>query len=156
VKVLLGYDARPVVGARLKDPEDEGLHATCVPESDIETFSRALADAEVLWHVLQPVTAQQIVKAPRRIAFLVANLRASERRVAARCRTAGGNRGNRRTRRRAGGLRRHSLVAYADTAGDGARVLYWTRVPKQGVSAQWRSLDDLLAESDIVSLHCVI
>jgi phosphoglycerate dehydrogenase-like enzyme len=35
----------------------------------------------------------------------------------------------------------------------GARVLYTARSPRHDAAAAWRSLDDLLAESDIVSLH---
>jgi len=35
----------------------------------------------------------------------------------------------------------------------GARVLYTARAPKTGVAASYRSLDDLLRESDVVSLH---
>lgn len=35
----------------------------------------------------------------------------------------------------------------------GARVLYTARSPRPEAAAVWRSLDDLLAESDVVSLH---
>lgn len=35
----------------------------------------------------------------------------------------------------------------------GARVLYTATAPKADVVAEWRSLDDLLAEADVVSLH---
>ncbi|NBC22380.1 MAG: hydroxyacid dehydrogenase [Gammaproteobacteria bacterium] len=35
----------------------------------------------------------------------------------------------------------------------GARVLYTARTPKPGAAASYRSLDDLLRESDVVSLH---
>jgi phosphoglycerate dehydrogenase-like enzyme len=35
----------------------------------------------------------------------------------------------------------------------GARVLYTARAPRADAAATWRPLDDLLAESDIVSLH---
>lgn len=35
----------------------------------------------------------------------------------------------------------------------GARVLYTARAPKSGFPGVWRALDDLIAESDIVSLH---
>jgi len=35
----------------------------------------------------------------------------------------------------------------------GARVLYTARAPKPGAPAAWRDLDDLLGESDVVSLH---
>ena len=35
----------------------------------------------------------------------------------------------------------------------GARVLYTARAPRPGVPAEWRTLAELLAESDVVSLH---
>jgi len=35
----------------------------------------------------------------------------------------------------------------------GARVLYTATAPKPEAGAEWRTLDDLLAESDVVSLH---
>lgn len=35
----------------------------------------------------------------------------------------------------------------------GCRVLYTARAPKPGAIGEWRSLDALLAESDVVSLH---
>jgi phosphoglycerate dehydrogenase-like enzyme len=35
----------------------------------------------------------------------------------------------------------------------GARLLYTARSPKPGALAEWRTLDALLAESDVVSLH---
>jgi len=38
----------------------------------------------------------------------------------------------------------------------GAKVLYTARAPKADVIAEWRALDDLLAESDVVSLHAAL
>jgi len=42
-----------------------GLGVTLCPESDEAAFAKLLPDVEVLWHVLKPVTAGLIARAPR-------------------------------------------------------------------------------------------
>jgi phosphoglycerate dehydrogenase-like enzyme len=202
MKIVLGYDARLFVAQRLAELERENLHVTCASESDSATFLAELADAEVLWHVLQPVTAEQIAAAPRlrliqkigvgvntidletakargiavcnmpgtntravaemtlllmlgalrRIAFLDSNLRAGgawllDREVQAGFGEIGG---------RVVGLVGYGAIPAMLTPvlqALGAQVVYWTRQPKPEAVAEWRSLEDLLGESDIVSLH---
>lgn len=38
-------------------------------------------------------------------------------------------------------------------SGFGCKVLYWNRTPRDGISAEYRPLNQLLAECDILSLH---
>ena len=45
-----------------------------------------------------------------------------------------------------------SLVA-AHLSGFGCKVLYWNRTPRDTIAAEYRPLDDLLKECDIISLH---
>jgi phosphoglycerate dehydrogenase-like enzyme len=63
VKAVLHYGA--TVGLRADLGELSGpLDVVVVPEDDREGLFRALADAEVLLHVLEPVTAEMIEAAP--------------------------------------------------------------------------------------------
>lgn len=202
MQIVLGYDARAVLGARLAELAAENLHVTCVPECDTGRFLAALAEVEALWHVLQPVTAEQIARAPclrliqkigvgvntidlnaakargiavcnmpgtntravaemtlllmlgavRRIAFLDASLRAGGAWLLAPDLQAGlGEVGGRTVGLVGYGAVPSMLAPVLETMG--ARVCYWTRVPKPAAVGVWRPLDDLLAQSDIVSLH---
>ena len=64
-KVLFHFDAGPKVRARLKSCADSGLDIVCCPEGENEPFNSQLQNAEVLWHVLQPITADVMARAPR-------------------------------------------------------------------------------------------
>jgi phosphoglycerate dehydrogenase-like enzyme len=63
-KVLFHYDA----GDRLRDEvaqfREQGLDVVCCPEGPDEPFFSELAGADVLWHVLQPITAEVLARAP--------------------------------------------------------------------------------------------
>jgi len=63
VKVLLHYAAGPGLAARLRALP--GLSLTIVPEADEAGFAAALPEAEVIWHVLRPLSAADIAAAPR-------------------------------------------------------------------------------------------
>jgi phosphoglycerate dehydrogenase-like enzyme len=65
MKVVLQYPAGPALKRRIEALSDQGLHVVDCPEDDPERFDREMADAEVLWHVLAPVTAGVIAAAPR-------------------------------------------------------------------------------------------
>lgn len=65
MKVLLHYDA----GARLRDLLDrraaqEGFEIVYVPEGDDQLLAMHLPSSHVIWHVLQPLTAHWLTKAP--------------------------------------------------------------------------------------------
>jgi len=65
VKVLLHYDAGPALAARLAPLAAEGLEVGVCPQGDGDPFDAALGEVEVLWHVLEPVTAAHLARAPR-------------------------------------------------------------------------------------------
>ncbi len=63
MKVVFHYDAGPGLVGRLAALSAEGLSVTPCAEGDHARFSRLMAGAEVLWHVLRPVTAEVIAGA---------------------------------------------------------------------------------------------
>ena len=58
MKVVFHFDGTEELRARLGD-------VVLCPESDATAFDRLLPEVEVLWHVLKPVTAEVIARAPR-------------------------------------------------------------------------------------------
>jgi len=58
VKVVFHFDGTDALRARLGD-------VILCPESDTAAFERLLPEMEVLWHVLKPVTAEVIARAPK-------------------------------------------------------------------------------------------
>lgn len=58
MKVVFHFDGTQELRARLGD-------VVLCPESDAAAFARLLPEVEVLWHVLKPVTAEVIAKAPK-------------------------------------------------------------------------------------------
>ena len=181
-------------------PQADWLDIRYCAEDDDATFYRELSEAEVLWHVLRPLSADDIAKGAR--LRLVHKLGAGVNTIAVDAATArgiavanmpGANAPSvaegtvllmlaalrrlpeldRATRRGAGWPSDHSLgetvrdiggctvglVGYGNVAkrvehivaAMGARVLH-TSTRDDGHPG-WRNLPDLLAESDIVSLH---
>jgi phosphoglycerate dehydrogenase-like enzyme len=65
VKVLFHYDAGPALLREVAQPSGRGLDVVCCPEGPSEPFASEALDAEVMWHVLQPITADVIARAPR-------------------------------------------------------------------------------------------
>jgi phosphoglycerate dehydrogenase-like enzyme len=65
VKIVLHYRAGPRLRSRLRELSQHGLEIVIVEETDRAGFNREIADADVLLHVLQPVTAEMISLAPR-------------------------------------------------------------------------------------------
>jgi phosphoglycerate dehydrogenase-like enzyme len=58
MKVVFHFDGTEELRARLGD-------VVLCPESDAAAFARLLPEVEVLWHVLKPVTAEVIARAPK-------------------------------------------------------------------------------------------
>jgi len=58
MKVVFHFDGTEKLRARLGD-------IVLCPESDATAFDRLLPEVEVLWHVLKPVTAEVIARAPK-------------------------------------------------------------------------------------------
>ena len=65
MKVVFHHEAGTELVESLAGLAEQGLEVTVVPVSDREAFTRELADAEALWHVLEPVTAAHIAGADR-------------------------------------------------------------------------------------------
>jgi len=66
VKAVLQYRAsRGFRAALARDAVAAGVDAVAVDETDDAAFAREVADADVLLHVLKPVTAAMIAQAPR-------------------------------------------------------------------------------------------
>jgi len=65
MKVLFHYDAGQKLAGEVAQLKDRGLNVFCCPEGQDEPFHTELKDTEVLWHVLHPVTADVISRAPK-------------------------------------------------------------------------------------------
>ena len=65
MKVLFHYDAGTKLREELAGLAEQGIEVVCCPEGQSEPFETELADAEAIWHVLQPITAEVIARAPK-------------------------------------------------------------------------------------------
>ena len=202
MKVVFHYDAGPALAASLDTLKAQDLDVRAVSESDRDGFTAALADCEVLWHVLEPVTAEHIRGAPslrliQKIGVGVNTIDLDAARAAgvAVCNMPGTNSQavaemtlllmlaalrraslfDSKTRRGEGwdwspevqdslgevNGKVVGLIGYGEVPvrltpvlkAMGARVLYTATAPKASADAEWRELDDLLREADIVSVH---
>ena len=64
MKVVLHYAAGPGLTRRVAQLEQQGLRVAICPVADPARYRREMADAEVLWHLLDPVTAAVLEGAP--------------------------------------------------------------------------------------------
>ena len=64
-RVVFHYQASPALTRRLRALEQNGLAVEIVAPTDAAALAMALPHTEVLWHVLEPVTAAVIAAAPR-------------------------------------------------------------------------------------------
>ena len=64
MKVVYHYSAGPGFADRLAALECDGLSVGVCAMSDHDRFAELMADAEALWHLLEPVTARVIAAAP--------------------------------------------------------------------------------------------
>jgi phosphoglycerate dehydrogenase-like enzyme len=196
MKVVFHFDGSERLRARVAALSGDGIEVELCPETDAAAFERLLPGIEVLWHIIKPVTAEVISRAPKlklvqKIGSGVNTIAvdACQVRGIAVCNLPGSNSRAvaelalllmlaclRRLRELDAGARRPegwpAAWALQDNFGElggrtvglagygavarllhpmlealGARVLYWSR------SKSNASLDELLARSDIVSLH---
>lgn len=63
MKILLHYAAGPAWRRELAELEKQGLQIECCDETDDARFYRLLPDAEILWHLLRPLSASDIAGA---------------------------------------------------------------------------------------------
>ncbi|MBI4183946.1 MAG: hydroxyacid dehydrogenase [Proteobacteria bacterium] len=202
MKAVLHYRASPGFRRRIGELAPDWLRIAAVDETDRRRFRAEMGDAEVLLHVLDPVTAEAIAAAPRLrliqkigVGVNTIDIEAAKARGIAVANMPGTNTRavaemalllmlaalrraayfDRATRVGAGwsaepatfdGLgelagRTVGLVGYGAVArclapvlaSLGARVLCTGRRPVPDEAAEWRPLAELLAESDVVSLH---
>ncbi len=64
LRVLFQFEAGPSMASKLESLKDQGLCVDAVPVHDKERFAECLQSADVLWHVLHPVTEGVIRSAP--------------------------------------------------------------------------------------------
>lgn len=202
MKAVLQYRASPGFVARIERDAPDWLDVVVVGEADRDRFALEIADAQVLLHALEPVTAHVFDAAPmlalvqkigvglntidldaaRRLGVGVANMPGTNTEAVAELAVALVLAVLRRIvtfdARTRSGLGWEPDFAAVDACGEvcgrtvgivgyghvgsrvaaimaafGARVVYTSRSPKEGALGEWRELDALLAESDIVSLH---
>lgn len=202
MKAVLQYRASTGFRESLEAESPDWLEIAVVPEDDKKKFAAEMTDADVLLHVLEPVTAGVIEGAPNLkliqkigVGVNTIDLEAAKAKGVAVANMPGTNSQavaeqtlmlmlaalrrtvyfDARTREGAGwrsepdvfdrvgevGGRTVGLVGFGAIPGClapvlkalGAHVIYTARTPKPDAEAQWRSRDDLLAESDIISLH---
>ena len=202
MKAIFHYDAGPRLKVRFTSLATEGFDIKACPEEDDSGLAALLPDAEVLLHILKPVTAAIIERAPRlRLiqkigvgvntidlaaarsrGIAVANMPGTNTPAVAEatvllmlaalrnlagldraCRagqgwTVGGGLQERvgELRGRTIGLVGAGMVPQALVPilrGFGAHLLYWSPREHPELGIPRRELSELLAESDIVSLH---
>jgi phosphoglycerate dehydrogenase-like enzyme len=202
MKAVLQFRASPGFREQLAAAQSDLLKIVVVDEADKAKFALEMQDADVLLHVLEPVTAEVIDNAPRlRLiqkigvgvntidlaaarahGIAVANMPGSNSRavaemtlalmLAALRRIAPLSRDTARgagwslpidTFDRVGEIhgRTVGLVGYGEVPRHlapvlyalGAKLIYTARSPKAHALAKWCAFSDLLAQSDVVSLH---
>ena len=65
MRVIFHYDTGPALARRLEEVAGGEIEIAACGEADDERFRALMADADVLWHVLRPVSAADIEAAPR-------------------------------------------------------------------------------------------
>jgi len=63
--IVFRFDASDALVARVKSLAGDGIEVHCCPESDDAAYDVLLPEAHVLWHVLKPVTEDQIARAAK-------------------------------------------------------------------------------------------
>ena len=64
MNVVFHYSSGPGLAAELESLSQQGLSVQQISVDDRAGFDRAMRDCEVLWHVLDPITAEHINNAP--------------------------------------------------------------------------------------------
>ncbi len=201
LRVLFQFEAGPSMSSKLENLKDQGLSVDAVPVHDKVRFGECLQNADVLWHVLDPVTEEMIRSAPklRLIQKIGVGVNTIDLKTAQDCGIAVCNMPGTNSRAVAemtltlmlGALRRISYLDRATRAGSwhlppdiqesigeihgrtvgffgfgavprilapilkvmGAHLIYTSTTPKSDAEAEWRDFDELIRESDIISIH---
>lgn len=201
MKVVFHFAAGPALAREVAQLAPGEIEIAICPEQDDRRFLLLLGEAEVLWHVLKPVTAAMLDAAPKLrlvqkigVGVNTIDLEHARRRGIAVCNLPGTNAAavaeltlllmlaalrrlpSLHTALRNGawavapdmqdslaelGGRTVGLVGLGSVARRlatvldalGCRVIYTSRSVKPDAPAGYRTLDALLAEADVVSLH---
>ena len=202
MKVVFHSTASEGLQARFIGLESQGLTISSCPEVDYARFNLLLTDAEVIWHLLEPLTAAIIETAPRLrlihkigVGVNTIDLEAAKRNHVAVCNMPGTNtqavaemtvmlmlmvlrRAMQLDTATRAGKGWELKVALQDGSGEisgrtiglvgygavsrrlapilvamGARVLFTCRSKQPDAVGEPRTFNELLAESDVVSLH---
>jgi phosphoglycerate dehydrogenase-like enzyme len=202
MKAVLQFRANPGLRIRLAREAPEWLRVVVVDEADKATFSEQMISADVLLHVLEPVTKAVMDRAPnlrliqkiggrvdtidldaaRARGITVANMPGSNAQAVAEMTLALMLATLRRIplldRETRGGRGWHLPLTTFDSVGEihgrtigligygevprrlapvlyalGAKMLYTSPTPKAHAIAKWCPLPELLAASDVISLH---
>jgi len=202
MKVVYHSTAGKGVQSRFASLEEQGIFVTSCAESDRDRLKAVLADADVLWHLLEPVTADVMALAPRLqliqkigVGVNTIDLDAARQRNIAVCNMPGTNsqavaemtlllmlttlrRVNRLDHATRMGKTQGLTVDLQDESGEicgrtiglvgygavprllapvlkamGASVVYTCPQAKADALGDYRSFAELLAVSDVVSLH---
>lgn len=204
MKVLFHYDAGPALKKQLEVLQSQGLDIVCCPEGPDQPFMDELKDAEVIWHVLHPLTRDIIEQAPKLkliqkigVGTNTIDLDAAKEKGIIVCNMPGTN--SQATAEMTlllmmAALRRLLIMDNTCRSGQwritketeeqlfeikgktiglvgfggipkilapilevmGAHVVYTATKEKSDVRYQYLSLDELLKQSDIVSLHAAL
>ena len=200
MNILFHYDAGEKLRSEVAQLKQQGLNVSCCPESSDEPFRTQLADAEVIWHVLKPITAEVISSAPKLkliqkigVGVNTIDLDAAKANGVAVCNMPGTNSqavAEMTLLLMLSALRRQTTIDKACRSGQwvvdeaskesfgeicgrtvgfvgfgavpqilapilqamGAKIIYTANSPKT-VDYKFMSLDQLLSEADIVTLH---
>ena len=202
MKVIFHYDCGPWLGTQLKSLAAEGLYVEVCSEDDEPRFHYLLKTCDILWHVLRPVTADDIDSAPQLkliqkigVGVNTIDIKAATARSIAVCNMPGTNsqavaemtlglmlsvlrklsafdrqlRETGRWRSPAGwqddlgeikgrtiglvGFGAVPIILAPILSAMGARVLYCSRSSKPDQPYRQVSKAELLADSDVISLH---
>ncbi len=204
MKVLFHYDAGPVLKKQLEALSSQGLDIVCCPEGPEQPFMDELKDADVIWHVLHPLTKDIIEQAPKLkliqkigVGTNTIDLEAAKDKGIIVCNMPGTNsqataemtlllmmaalrrllimdttcrsgqwRITKETEEQLFEIKGKTigLVGYGDIPkilapildAMGANVIYTATKEKRDVKYPYFSLDELLKQSDIVSLHAAL
>jgi phosphoglycerate dehydrogenase-like enzyme len=201
-RVVFHHAATPWLRQRLGELRRAGLAVEVASPEHEEDLARCLGEAQILWHVLAPATAELIAAAPQLrliqkigVGVNTIDLEAARGRGIAVCNMPGTNTPavaeltlllmlaclrrvrelDRLTRAGSGWPLPEDLV---DGLGElcgatvgllgygavparlapvlqalGARTIYWSRRPKPDAAAAYGSLEEVLSQSDVLSLH---
>jgi phosphoglycerate dehydrogenase-like enzyme len=200
MKVLFHYDVGDQLRNEVAQFSDRGLDVVCCPEGPDQPLFSELPEAEVIWHVLHPISADMIKRAPRlkliqkigvgvntidletaksrgiavcnmpgtnspavaemTLLLMLAALR-KQPRISSVCRS-GQWHVDKATKETFGEIRGRTVgfVGFGEIPKNlapildamGARVIYTAHAPRP-VSYEYLSLESVLEQSDILTLH---